>query len=303
MSLVSMLKKAGKALRLDYAKSAVEASVRLRGFASRFGVEVDFFPKGRAGSDLPIDVVIPVVDKDADTLPFVVESVREFIRHPVKDIYFICPGSSIATRRIAAEKGCVFIDERDLVPIAPKDISYVWQGHDRSGWVYQQFLKWSGGAFCSQKHYLVADSDTVFARPQSFERDGKIFFDFCDEYHAPYFRAFERILGIEPRSNLSFTSHHALIDTIIMKQLVSDIEARNGMPWYRAIVAAIDQDEMSCVSDYENYAQYVLEKRPSLMVARYWYNKSLPRREIADLEGVKRIYGSLYSTISFHSYK
>jgi hypothetical protein len=303
VSLGSILKAAGKTVGLDYAAAAARNTLRLREFSARFGVAPVYFPKKCVDSDMPIDVVIPVVDKDAETLSYVVDSVREYLRHPVTGVYLVCPGDSVATRKIASEKNCVFVDERELVPISPKDINYIWRGHNRAGWVYQQFLKWSGGRFCAQRHYLVADSDTVLARPQSFEFEGKIIFDFCDEFHSPYFRAFERIFGISPKSTLSFTSHHALIDTEVVGRIESEIEARHGMPWYRAIIEAIDQAEMSCVSDYDNYGQYILETMPQAMRVRYWYNKSLPRKEIKNLDAWKRRYGSLYSTLSFHSYK
>lgn len=303
MSAQSTLKRFGRAIRLDYARSAVEAMIRLRDFSARFGIEPIYSPRRCVDSPMPVDVVIPVVDKDADTLPFVVDSIREYLRHPVKEIFFVCPGESVAVRRMASERGCVAVDERELVPVSPKDIRYSWQGRDRGGWVYQQLLKWSGGSFCSQRHYLVADSDTVLARPQAFESEGKTIFDFCDEFHTPYFRAFERIVGIRPRSTLSFTSHHALIDTAVVAQLESEIEARHGMPWYQAIIEAIDPTEMSCVSDYENYGQYFLERKPQEMLVRYWYNKSLPRKQIEDLDALKRKFGRMYSTLSFHAYK
>ncbi len=303
MSISTFMKRVGKLLRLDYVKSAVEATSRLRDFAAVFDVEPIYFPKNCVESDLPIDVVIPVVDKDADTLPFVVDSVREYLCHPIRDVYFVSPGDSVVVRKVATEKGCVFVDERELLPVSPKDIRYVWRGHDRGSWVYQQFLKWSGGAFCSQRYYLVADSDTVFARPQTFETRGKIIFDFCDEYHEPYFRTFERLFGIVPRAKIAFTSHHALIDTELISRLESEIEERHGMPWFRAIIAAIDENEMSCVSDYDNYGHYFLARTPQLMSVRYWYNKSLPRKEIQNLDFWKQKYGSLFSTISFHSYR
>ena len=302
MNASSSLKNVGRALGLDFLRDEISAASKLLGLRARFGVDVRLVRGASPVSRRPIDLVIPVVDKDAGTLPLVIDSARRNIRHPVERIYLVCPGDSAEVRRIGREKGCEIVDERDLVPIRPKDIRYVWQGHDRASWVYQQFLKWSGGKFCTCRRYLVMDSDTAFVRPQVFEDDGRILFDFCDSLHAPYFEAFERIFGLVPRSPVAFTSHHALIDVDIVAEIVAEIERRHSKPWYEAIVDAIDQSEMSSVSDYDNYALYVFEKKPEEMRVRYWYNKSLPGARMADIADLERDYGRRYSTVSFHSY-
>jgi hypothetical protein len=303
MSLISGAKKIGKALSLDYLQSLLWSAGRLAEFRMRFGVKTELFPSRHTASGLPIDIVIPVIDKDSATLGYVIDSARENIRHPVKEIYLVCPGNSDMVKKIGIAKDCVIIDERELVATSPKEIRYIWEGHDRGGWVYQQLLKWSGGKFCTQKHYLVIDSDTVFLRPQVFEINGRKVFDFCDEYHQPYFRSFEKLFGIEPRSTLSFTSHHALIDIEIMGQLLGDIESLHGMPWHEAIVSIIDQNENSCISDYDNYGQYIFEKQPDTMCVRYWHNKSVPRGRLDDIKNLSRKYRNRFSTLSFHSYK
>lgn len=302
MRIPTTLKKIAKALFLYYLFTELVAAVRLARFKIKCGAPTVFFSLKDPRSSLPIDLVIPVVDKDAETLPFVIDSAREFIRHPIADVYLVCPGNSVLVKKIALAKGCKVVDEKDLVPVTPKDIRYDYKGCNRGSWVYQQFLKWSGGKFCTQRHYLVMDSDTVFVRPQVFEIDGKIVFDFCDWVHQPYFSAFEKIFGIAPRSTLSFTSHHALIDIEVMDRLMRDIEAANGMPWYSAIIAAIDEGQQSCVSDYDNYGLYFYEKTPMDMIVRYWHNKSLPRAALGDIHSLVPKYGRLYNTLSFHSY-
>jgi len=303
MTLVLMLKRTAKVFLLDYFQSMVTNAFRLLAFRARFKIKTILFPARYKKSSLPIDIVIPVVDKDVETLPFAIDSARRYIGHPIMDVYLVCPENSVLVKRIGLEKNCKIVNERDLVDISPKDIHFVWQGHNRAGWMYQQFLKWSGGQFCTQTHYLVMDSDTVFIRPQVFEIGGRMVFDYCDEYHVPYFQAFEKIFGIKPQSPMSFTSHHALIDTIIMSRLKSDIEAFHRKPWYEVILSVIDQNEMACISDYDNYGQYILEKLPSMMCVRYWHNKRLSRESLGDFEKSTRKYARRYNTISFHSEK
>jgi hypothetical protein len=299
---------------LDYARRLVKASFayfcvdtlrfsrKLKSLRSSFGVSVALWPARESRSSLPLDIVIPVVDKDAATLPFVIDSAREFLLHPIGDIFLVCPGDSVRVREIAGATGCRTIDEAELLPIGPGDIRYSCDGRNRASWAYQQLLKWSGGRFCASGRYLVMDSDTVFLRPQAFEVGGRIVFDACDGIHAPYFEAFERIYGMKARSALSFTSHHALIDLAVMSEMQGYIEKRNGKEWFRAIIDGIDASEMSSVSDYDNYGLYFLETRPSKMHVRYWYNKSVPRALLDDYRRQTGIYKKHFATLSFHSY-
>lgn len=297
-----MIKKLGKLLSLDYVWYALRGWRRVRSFSATFAIPSVPSKDIRANGEDPIDLVIPVIDKDAGTLPYVIDSAREYIHHPLGELYLVCPPDSRLIKRIAGEKKATLIDERALVDIAPGDIQYRYQGKNRANWIFQQFLKWSGGKFCKSKKYLVMDSDTVFLRPQPFQIDKRMVFDVCDEYHRPYFMAFERLFGFSSRSEVSFTSHHSLIDIGIMDELMEFLEARHGKPWYRAIADNIDQSEMSCVSDYDNYALYVLARHPEQMAVRYWANKSVSRNELGNLEALRRNYRGKYNTLSFHSW-
>ncbi len=44
-------------------------------------------------SDIIIDVVIPVINKDLGTLPYVIDSVRKYVRHPINRIFVVAPTS------------------------------------------------------------------------------------------------------------------------------------------------------------------------------------------------------------------
>ncbi|MBN1242904.1 MAG: hypothetical protein JXA15_09405 [Spirochaetales bacterium] len=301
MKLATPLKSMLKALDFDYAWYRMKSVERQARFTKEFGIPAIGAGDARR-SDLPIDIVIPVIDKDAGTLPLVIDSAREFIAHPIGGIYLVSPKDSPAIRAIAAEKRCELIDEAELVDISPRDIAYVHEGTNRAGWVYQQLLKWSGGRFCKNRHYLVIDSDTVFIRPQAFEFEGRMVFDFCDEFHVPYFKAFEHLFGMTPRATISFTSHHSLIDTELMRELMDVLGKRHGKPWFEAVAGAVDVTEMSSVSDYDNYGQYVAERHPQRMVVRYWANKSFGRKHLPRLDTLRRRYARLYNTISFHSW-
>jgi hypothetical protein len=293
----------GKALFVDYYLDYWKAFARLCSLRAGYGVSVAISKRAETVSDIPLDIIIPVIDKDSDTLPFVIDSAREFLRHPITNIYLVCPRNSERIRAIAEDKGCVIVDEADILEIGKKDIDYRVGGVDRSGWLYQQFLKWCGDKFTTEGHYLILDSDTVLIAPHVFLDGGRQVFDYCDTVHGPYFEAYERLMGHPPRLPVSFTSHHTLVDKEAMAALKACLEARHGMIWYKAIIAAVDPTEMSSHSDYDTYGHFFYDTRKEDMQVRYWFNKSLPRKRIEELSACRARYQGKYRTLSFHEYR
>lgn len=303
MGLLSGMKNIGKALYVDYYIDYLRSVWKLIGIRLGCGIEVAIGRHGLPSSDTPLDIVIPVIDKDSDTLPAVIDSARACIRHPITAIYLVCPKDSERIRAIAEDKDCVVVDEATLLPIGKKDIQYRVGGTDRSGWLYQQFLKWCGEKFTTEDHYLILDSDTVLITPQVFIHRKKVVFEYCDTIHVPYFEAYERLMGHAPRCPVSFTSHHTLVDKKVMAQLKETLAARSGVEWYRAIMSAIDHSEMSSHSDYDTYGHFFFDTIKENMLIRYWFNKSLPRRCIGELALYKKKYEGKYSSLSFHEYR
>lgn len=254
-----------------------------------------------ASSKLKIDIVIPSIEKDLKTLPHVIDFARANVLHPIGNIYVVSPDSE-KIRQVCSEKGCIFVYEDTLLPIRKSDIDYRVGTLNLAGWMYQQFLKLSGDLFCSQENYLVLDSDTLLVKPQVFERDGKYIFNFSDEYHKPYFDVYERLLGYPAPCPVSLTSHHILVNVHKLRQLKADLEARNGLAWYDAIMNAIDKSEPSGHSDYDTYGQYVLRSMKDSVYLEYWHNLSLSPQLISNVNELSAKYAKKFKSLSFHSY-
>ena len=124
---------------------------------------------------MTIDVVIPAIDKDLGTLPYVIDGIRKHVTHRIGRIYVVSPQSE-KIKAVCRRKHCTFILENDVLPIRKKDIVYRSVKWERSGWLYQQLLKYGSSAFVGQRQYLVMDADTVLIRPHSFRFNGKAFF-------------------------------------------------------------------------------------------------------------------------------
>jgi len=127
---------------------------------------------GQPPSDLPIEVLIPVIAKDLPTLPLCVEPIRRFVRHPIQRIRLVTrPDEQMvaATERL----GTPMIDENSMLSPEARRLEYRVNGTDRSGWIKQQLLKLSADAVVETDRFLIVDADTAFVRDVVFHRDGE----------------------------------------------------------------------------------------------------------------------------------
>jgi len=252
-------------------------------------------------SCLCLDIVVPAIEKDLVTLPLVIDSVKLNIKHPVNKIYIVSPQSK-KIKNLCSEKGCVFIDERKVVPFPKSEIDYKVGKWDRAGWMYQQFIKMSSDNICEKEYFLVLDADTIFLRPQVFEEDGKIVFDISDEYNRPYFDMYERIFGTKHKAKISFVSHHMLMQKSILKELKEQIEKKDQDKWYNTILKNLDKKEVSGFSEYESYGNFMLEHYPEKMILEYWRNKQTSRMSMDRLGLLMSTCPKYYKTLSLHDY-
>jgi len=255
-------------------------------------------------SDIPIDIVIAAVDKDYDVLVHVIDSIRLNIKHPVGDIIVISPNSE-SIIKLCEEKKCTFVDENTVLPITKKDIDYSANGVDRSGWLFQQFLKWSGDKYAKNEYFLIADADTIFCRPQVFINKNKVLLPVNNQLcHIPYFDAYKKLIGNKIKPLINFTSHHSLFQKSKLRSVKQKIEKQCKNQWHDAIINNIDKREGSSISvDYETYGQFVYSNYPNDFILEHWFNLSLNRKQLNNLPELMDMHKADYKSISFHSYK
>jgi len=254
-------------------------------------------------SDIPIDIVIAAAQKDFEVLGCVIDSIRKNIKHPIENIVIISPKTK-NIERLCKQKKCVFVDEDTVLPITKGDITYSVSGIDRSGWLFQQLLKWSGDKYVKSDFFLVADADTIFCRPQVFIHDNKVILTVNGQLcYIPLFITYDKLLGKNTQPLISFTSHHILFQKTKLKILKKTIEKHCKTKWYRAIIKNIDTNEISSVSDYDTYGQFVYSKYPSEFILEHWFNLSLDRSALSKIPKIIRNNYNKYKTISFHSYR
>lgn len=253
-------------------------------------------------SNLSLDVLIPCIEKDQKILPYTIESVRNHLKHPLHEIFVVSPKSR-RIKEICDDASAIFIDEDTVLPFAKRDLTYTVNRVDRSGWLFQQFIKLSGDSIGTQEFYFVIDADTILIRPQVFELNKKIVFLHSDEHHHPYYEAYNNILGQYPSTNLSFIAHQMLFQKTRLGELRKYIENINdNEPWYKVINKKINKNELSSFSEYELYGHWVMDNYPIDIEREYWFNYRLLANKIKNLAEITPLLKDKYRSVSFHSY-
>jgi hypothetical protein len=254
-------------------------------------------------NNTPIDILIPVIERDLPILAYTVSYARKYILHPIGTIYVVAPPSD-KIKAFCAEKGCQFVDESLILPLSLRDIPY----HndrigDRRGWLYQQFLKLSCDEICEHEHILVLDSDTILVRPQAFRFKKYTLFNCSSESHVPYFTMYERLLQEKPVARFSFVTHHMLFEKAKLRELKQRIEEIHRMHWIEAILSLIDQNEPSGFSEYETYGNFFVSHYPGQFLQLYFFNEEMQRKALFSISNKKNIVKDDYTkSISFHHY-
>ncbi|MET3211161.1 UNVERIFIED_CONTAM: hypothetical protein ABIC26_004128 [Paenibacillus sp. PvR008] len=257
---------------------------------------------GQRKGSLTIDVLIPAIDKDIATLPLVIDSLRRHVQHRIGTIYIISPQSA-GLRRLCARKKCTFVDEKTVLPITKKDIRYGTTRWDRSGWLYQQLLKMNGDKISKASFFLVIDADTVLIRPHVFRKDGKTIFYYRTWSQPEYFRTYHKLMGVKAPSPKSFVTHYMLFEKAQLTRLKQVIEARHGIPWYKAIIRSIDRTKQFGFSEYETYANHLYSTEPSRMILRKSLNKALHSQAASLSQKQLDAFAKSYRSLSFHQRK
>jgi Family of unknown function (DUF6492) len=250
-------------------------------------------------SELPLDVLLPVAERDWDVLGVTIEGVRRNLAHPVRTIWVVTAPES-QSARVAEQLGCRVVDEDSVLPVVRTDIRYEVDSVDRSGWLFQQLLKLSADTISAREHVLVLDADTVLVRPQTFTSRGRVVLFHSEEYHPPYFQAYRAVTGLSPASRVSCTTHHVLMRRGTLLGLKSRMERTRSVPWWQAVLDTCVYESSSGFADYEVYGNY--ELTVGGVARRWWSNLPQPRTMLTDLDALRRRYGDRQRTVSFHYY-
>lgn len=253
-------------------------------------------------SSIKIDVVIPAIPKDLGTLPYVIDSVRKHVAHPIGQIFIVAPDSE-KIKAVCRRKNCVFVHEGNVLPIRKKHIHYRSNRWERSGWLYQQLLKLGSSSIVNQRYFLTIDADTILIRPHRFYENGRYVF-YCRSWSQPeYFVTYRKLLHKQAPRPRSFVAHYMLFDRVRLSALKDRIESIHGTRWYKAILASINRKKQFGFSEFETYAGYVYSGNPAQTRLKSALNNSLFSSPAALSPEKLRKLASRYRSLSFHKRK
>lgn len=268
--------------------------IRYRLFAWRW------FPQLTPAQE-PIDVVIPIIEKDLHILPLCLEGVRRCVAHPIERIYIVAPPQQDVIQFCEAHD-LQFVDEGSVLGFGPKDLNLQiplpdGRMRDRSGWLFQQLIKLSGRVGTC-RHYLCIDADHVLIRPHVFLTEGgQTVFYMSYEQHQPYYDNIRRLLPSMELATLSYVDHKMLFDKEQLERLHQQLSQPSGHSWTETILESYDRQQEAGFSEFELYGNFVQDK-----VLRPWLQKRLPYKRMADYETLQRRWSGSRWSLTFPDY-
>jgi hypothetical protein len=220
-------------------------------------------------SDIPLDIAMVTIDKDIETLQASIDSIKKYIMHPIKQIAIVTRNDDFFIS-FCKKNGYVFIDENDILGYSKENFNNM---EGRGGWLFQQLLKLGYAQYSASEHYLVVDSDTVFLKKRIFKDKNITFFDYSDEHHRPYRIAFNKLMGFDYCSNLSFVTHYMLFEKKKVGAFKRFIEEKHSCRWDEAILKCADYSHSSCFSEYETYGNFFSYFYKKEIRRYYWFNQ------------------------------
>jgi len=175
---------------------------------------------------------------------------------------------------------------------------------ERFGWILQQVLVAGHILKTESEFVLVVDSDTLIIRPQVWvDKFKRQILMPTFELHLPYYRFFRDLSAKYPKPEISFVSHHMLIQTSIFREVFQIFGGNIYTALEKAFAFADLKDNSPFDLKYEIYAQYLIENYENRVSYVKWANLSHSRHQLKrlmDREVIDEQYAPRYNSISLH---
>lgn len=255
--------------------------------------------KNNAESNLPVQIIYVVAEKDLLTLTYSLDSLFYIKGVQIDEIILIGKkGGSI--EEFAKTRDLNFIDEESVLGFGPNHYFYPMETGARSGWLYQQMIKLGWSKFSNKTAYIVVDADTIFIDDTYFVLNDKYVFFLAEEFYIPYSKSYEMIFNKKDYSLWSYVAHMMIFDVSAVNEMLDDISANSDSTWHEAIAETRKIDSKSCFSEYHTYATWFKENYSDKWYSCPLYNVSIKRENFNFIELSSK--KNHYKTISMHSY-
>lgn len=250
------------------------------------------------------NVIIPIAEKDVD----IVKTNLKYIKKNLspKKIVII---ANDKIKNFFVDDEVDFLDENEV--IKGLNFSRIYEtlkkknSEKRTGWYFQQFLKYAYANICEDEYYITWDADTIPIRKINFfDENNKPIFSLKSEFNKPYFDTIENLLGYEKVIKESFIAEHMIFKKKYVLELIKEIsELDENCLWFETILETIKEEDLSKAgfSEFETYGTFVYKKYPDsyrIREIKALRNGQIIFKECPDSEVLNWI-SKKYETISF----
>lgn len=253
-----------------------------------------------------IDVIIPCHEKDKRSLELVINGIKKNV-HNVRRIIVISK-TRLTNSAEWFDQTLYPFDRRAILSAIFRDdmqkvLDFETARRNRTGWIYQQFLKLYAPFVIPNisSNILVVDADTIFLKPIEFiDADGNALYGVGKEYHVPYFEHGKRLFPDFKKvfEQYSGICHHMLFQRPVLERFFQKIRSvHNKEPWI-ALCECIDHKELflSSISEYELYFNYIFAHEPKVKI------RPLNWKNVYNMGDVQRSAQLNFDFVSWHNY-
>ena len=258
--------------------------------------------------DLPsIEILTVVAGKDLELLTFSITSAIERTLNPVSMATFIIPARDLDACKEIVEDLEIDVEIRIVIEdtLLNEDTRTKLRNRfgQRYGWVLQQLLADSFILKSNSAGVLLLNSDTILMRKAAWlESDGNQKLLVALEYHPPYYKLLNQLIGSREVPSTTHVTHHMLFQPNYFRAIFNNYGISNVESLADWLIANADPnaDSPLCV-EFELYAQAMLKMHPEKIQLRKFSNISVERSDISALKDLYSEYSN-FNSISMHSY-
>jgi len=276
-------------------------------------------PLKRARNLPAINLVVPFVEKDLESLGLVLEHAVLNVKNPISRITLITPsGDKAGQGRFSRKESAALLesvlaahpqaklsfDEDILDKTILKEMEDRFGAGDRNaGWVVQQLIKYSAVLQAKEPASLILDADTILLSPKTWLAANRVqLLQVANEYHIDFMRHAESFFKVSKELRLSYVTHHQLMQRDVVEEMFPE-GAESLLSWWKSSRDPIGRD----LSDYEAYGTFLLARYPQRVRFGSFANLFSPHltRFLGDLDTTGKTPAELtpgYCSVSFHSW-
>ena len=246
-------------------------------------------------SNIEIDVVIPIVEKDLEVVVYTIESIKKLVTHKIGKIYLVGPNQQ-KIKDFALVHQCEFVEEDKVLPF-PEIKKY---GNS----IVKKFVKLNMDNVVQKDHYLVIDADTIFLRPAVFNKKNIYLINVQRDIVLSSKKIISKILNNKKVYVYDFASNHMLISKKVLNKMKEHIEKIHNDEWYSVVLKSFekDQDNTRNFSELELYTTYLTEFTKEKIKFVSNANITIYQNFLESIDRIIPAYAGEYKTLNVHNY-